>query len=96
MAFGRHNPSLEASPVVGGTGDILAGLAVGFYAQTKDPFHSAIAAAYINGLCGDVVKGEIGHAGLVASDMLKKIGLVVEDTFYGTGKEVKSKEGLHK
>src|SRR3989338_2068255 len=84
-----YNKTGNPAMTVGGTGDILAGLAVGFYAQTKDPFHSAIAAAYINGLCGDVVKGEIGHAGLVASDMLKKIGLVVEDTFYGTGKEVK-------
>src|SRR3989338_3983692 len=81
----KYNKTGNPAMTVGGTGDILAGLAVGFYAQTKDPWGSAIAAAYMNGLCGDVIKGEVGRAGLVASDMLKKIALVVEDSFYGKG-----------
>ncbi len=81
----KYNKTGNPAMTAGGTGDILAGLAVGFYAQTKDSWGSAIAAAYINGLCGDVIKGEVGRAGLVASDMLKKIALVVEDSFYGKG-----------
>ncbi len=81
----KHNKTGNPAMTVGGTGDILAGLALGFYAQTKDSWNSAIAAAYINGLCGDVIKGEIGRAGLVASDMLKKIAIVIEDTMYGKG-----------
>jgi NAD(P)H-hydrate epimerase len=81
----KYNKTGNPAMTVGGTGDILAGLSVGFYAQTKDPWGSAVAAAYINGLCGDVIKGEVGRAGLVASDMLKKIAIVVEDSFYGKG-----------
>lgn len=76
----KHNKTGNPAMTVGGTGDILAGLAVGFYAQTKDAWNSAIAAAYINGLCGDIVRGEVG-AGLISSDMLKKIAIVTEDTF---------------
>ena len=79
----KYNKTGNPAMTIGGTGDILAGLAVGFYAQTKDPWNSAIAAAYVNGLCGDIIRGEIGE-GLIASDMLKKIAFVIEDTF---GKE---------
>ncbi len=76
----KYNKTGNPAMTVGGTGDILAGLAVGFYAQTKDSWNSAIAAAYINGLCGDIIRGEIG-AGLIASDMLKKIPFVIDVTF---------------
>lgn len=76
----KYNKTGNPAMTVGGTGDVLAGLAVGFYAQTKDAWNSAIAAAYINGLCGDIVRGEVG-AGLIASDMLKKIAIVTEEMF---------------
>lgn len=84
----KYNKTGNPAMTVGGTGDILAGLAVGFYSQTKDSWNSAIAAAYINGFCGDIIRGEIG-AGLVASDMLKKISIVIADTFAKTGKKGK-------
>ncbi|MBI5072693.1 NAD(P)H-hydrate dehydratase [Candidatus Woesearchaeota archaeon] len=84
----KYNRTGNPAMTVGGTGDVLAGLAVGFYAQTKDPWNSAIAAAYVNGLCGDIIRGEIG-AGLVASDMLKKIQLVISETFAKHGKKGK-------
>lgn len=76
----KYNKTGNPAMTVGGTGDILAGLAVGFYALTKDAFNSAIAAAYINGLCGDIVRGEVGE-GLIASDMLKKIAIVIDEIF---------------
>lgn len=76
----KYNKTGNPAMTVGGTGDVLAGLAIGFYAQTKDAWNSAIAATYINGLCGDIVRGEVG-AGLIASDMLKKIAMVTEETF---------------
>lgn len=86
----KYNRTGNPAMTVGGTGDVLAGLAVGFYAQTKDSWNSAIAAAYVNGLCGDIIRGEIG-AGLVASDMLKKIPLVISDIFAKVGKAGKRK-----
>ncbi len=76
----KYNKTGNPAMTVGGTGDVLAGLAAGFYAQTKDSWNSAIAATYINGLCGDIVRGEIGE-GLIASDMLKKLAVVIDDIF---------------
>ena len=57
---------------VGGTGDVLAGLCLGFLAQTKDLFNSAYAAAYLNGKIGDYLLRKKGY-GFTASDM---IGLI--------------------
>lgn len=64
----------------GGTGDVLAGLVVGFLAKSKDLFKSAIAAAYINGYVGDqLLKKKKGYA-FIASDIigdLEKINKMV-------------------
>lgn len=57
----------------GGTGDILAGLVVGFLAKTKDPFKSAVAAAYVNGWIGDqLLKKKKGYT-FIASDILEDL-----------------------
>ncbi len=53
-----------------GTGDVLAGLAVGFLAKTQDLFKSAVAASYINGFVADqLFKRKKGYA-FIASDIL--------------------------
>lgn len=53
-----------------GTGDVLAGLIVGFLAKTKDQFKSAVAGAYINGYVGDMLlKRKRGYS-FIASDIL--------------------------
>lgn len=60
----------------GGTGDILAGLTVGFLAKTKDLFKSAVAAAYINGLIGDqLLKRKKGYT-FIASDILEDLAKI--------------------
>jgi NAD(P)H-hydrate repair Nnr-like enzyme with NAD(P)H-hydrate dehydratase domain len=43
---------------------------VGFLAQGLSPFAAAVAGAYIHGLAGDLVRKEIGAAGMVAGDLL--------------------------
>src|SRR3989344_2328986 len=56
-----------------GTGDILAGLTVGFLAKTKDLFKSAVAASYINGYVGDLLlKKKRGYT-FIASDILEDL-----------------------
>jgi hydroxyethylthiazole kinase-like uncharacterized protein yjeF len=45
-----HNPEMT----VGGTGDTLAGILATFWAQSDKPFESAGAAAWVNGLAGDL------------------------------------------
>ncbi len=59
-----------------GTGDILAGLVVGFLAKTKDPFKSALAASYVNGWVGDqLLKRKKGYT-FIASDILDDLGRI--------------------
>ncbi len=57
-----------------GTGDVLAGLIVGFLAKTNDLFKSAIAGSYINGYLGDqLLKRKKGYA-FIASDIIEDLG----------------------
>ncbi len=57
----------------GGTGDILAGLATGFLAKSRDLFKSAVAASFINGLTGDLLlKKKKGYT-FLASDILEDL-----------------------
>ena len=59
-----------------GTGDVLAGIIVGFLAKTKDPFKSAVAGSYINGYIGDVLlKKKKGYT-FIASDILDDLAKI--------------------
>ncbi len=53
-----------------GTGDILAGLTVGFLAKTGDLFKSAVAGSYINGYIGDQLLRKKRGYSFIASDLL--------------------------
>lgn len=56
-----------------GTGDVLAGLTVGFLAKTGDLFKSAVAASYINGYVGDLLlKKKKGYT-FIASDLIEDL-----------------------
>ena len=75
-----------------GTGDVLAGLAVGFLAKTQDLFKSAVAAAYINGLVGDqLLKQKQGYV-FIASDILEDLEKIKK----AVDKEQKETEKLTK
>jgi len=59
-----------------GTGDVLAGLTVGFLAKTKDLFKSAVAASYVNGWVGDMqLKKKKGYT-FIASDIVEDLGKI--------------------
>ncbi|MEK6939547.1 MAG: NAD(P)H-hydrate dehydratase [Nanoarchaeota archaeon] len=60
----------------GGTGDILAGLAVGFLAKSKDLFKSAMAASFINGLTGDLLLRKKKGYTFLASDILEDLAKI--------------------
>ena len=53
-----------------GTGDILAGLCLGFLAKTGDMFKSAVAASFINGHVGDLLLEKHKGYSFIASDIL--------------------------
>lgn len=68
------NPGLAS----GGTGDVLAGAIAGLLGQGLDPFHAAAAGVYLHGLAGEMVKQELGDAGMLASDLLPVLPLAIK------------------
>ncbi|MEM2448608.1 MAG: NAD(P)H-hydrate dehydratase [Candidatus Bathyarchaeia archaeon] len=62
---------------VGGTGDVLTGIVATFLSQGVEPFKAATAAAFINGLAGDIVASKIGYH-MTASDLLDVIPEAIE------------------
>ncbi|UCG95361.1 MAG: NAD(P)H-hydrate dehydratase [archaeon] len=54
---------------VGGTGDILAGICGSLLAQGASPMNAACAAAYVNGMAGDLA-AKVKKQALMASDIL--------------------------
>lgn len=69
----RFNKTGNAGMTKAGTGDVLAGLCAGFLAQSKDLFQSAVNAAYINGLIGDILLKKKKGFSYLASDMVEEI-----------------------
>ena len=69
------NPGLASA----GTGDVLAGAAVGFLAQGLAPYEAAIVAAYVHGLAAEFVREERGVTGMVASDLLPMLPIAIAE-----------------
>jgi NAD(P)H-hydrate epimerase len=63
------NPALAAA----GTGDVLAGMIAGFLAQGLQAFDAASAGVYLHSAAAELISKEIGHAGMLASDLLPQI-----------------------
>lgn len=57
---------------VGGTGDTLAGIAGALLARGVDPFNAGCAAAYINGLAGELATKKLKFS-LTATDVINEI-----------------------
>ncbi len=68
----------NAGMTVGGTGDVLAGIAGAFFAIVSDPLKAATAAAFVNGAAGDLAFEEKGY-GLLATDVVENITKVMKD-----------------
>jgi len=67
------NPGMTA----GGTGDVLTGVVATFMAWSDDPLEAACAAAFINGIAGDMVSSEKGYH-LLATDLIEKLPAAIE------------------
>jgi len=68
----------NAGMTVGGTGDVLSGVAGAFLAQRMDCFEAAVAAAFVNGAAGDFVFEELGPH-MVATDLIRYLPAVLND-----------------
>lgn len=58
----------------GGSGDVLTGVITALLAQCKDPFTAALCGMYVHGFAGDLAAGERGQHGIIASDVIDKLG----------------------
>ena len=68
-----------------GSGDVLTGIITGFLAQTSDPFISALCGMYIHGVAGDMAANENGMHGMLATDIIDRIGHAIDYSFSFAG-----------
>ena len=73
-----YNKTGNAGMTKAGTGDVLAGLCVGFIGQGLDLFTSACNAAYFNGLAGDILLKKKKGFTYLASDLAEEIKKVLK------------------
>lgn len=73
------NPTGTPALGTGGSGDVLTGLLSAFLAQFPSEPENAIAAAvYLHGLAGEIGARALGEKCLIATDILKFLGLAME------------------
>ena len=68
------NPGLASA----GTGDVLAGVIAGLKAQGLKSFDAAALGVYLHGAAGDRIRDELGDAGMIASDLLPALPLIIK------------------
>lgn len=67
---------LTPAMTVGGTGDVLSGLAAGLLARIK-PFDAAVVAVYVNGLAGNLAFKQKGLH-IIATDLIDNLPLAMK------------------
>jgi NAD(P)H-hydrate epimerase len=63
----------------GGTGDVLTGAMAAWIAQLRDAEAAAALAVYLHGLAGDLAAADCGEVGMIASDVVARLGTAVLD-----------------
>jgi hydroxyethylthiazole kinase-like uncharacterized protein yjeF len=72
-----EDPHEVPALATGGTGDVLAGVIAGLVAQGSEPFEAAATGVYVHAEAGRRIAGRQGDSGLLASDLLSEIPLVM-------------------
>jgi hydroxyethylthiazole kinase-like uncharacterized protein yjeF len=80
-ADGRLSEDPHEVPALatGGTGDVLSGLIAGLIAQGSDPYTAAVTGVYVHAEAGRRLQSRLGPAGLLASELLPELPLVMRD-----------------
>jgi hydroxyethylthiazole kinase-like uncharacterized protein yjeF len=73
-----EDPHEVPALATGGTGDVLGGLIAGLLAQGLDPYRAAVSGVYVHAEAGRRVSARLGSSGLLASDLLPEIPLVMK------------------
>ena len=74
----RISPVANSGLASAGTGDLLAGVIAGLVAQGVTLSRAAACGVYLHGRAGDIIKDRIGDAGMIASDLLPALPLVIK------------------
>lgn len=72
-----EDPHEVPALATGGTGDVLSGIIGGLIAQGSDPYAAAVTGVYIHAAAGRKLAQKLGDSGLLASDLLIEIPLVM-------------------
>jgi len=68
------NSTGNAGMATAGSGDVLTGMITSFLAQGYRPEHAATIAVFVHGMAGDLAAQEVSEYGLVATDIIARIG----------------------
>ena len=68
------NPGLASA----GTGDVLAGAIAGLLAQGLSFFDAGTLGTYLHGEAGEMIKETLGDAGMIATDLLPALPVVIK------------------
>lgn len=71
------NPTANSGLASAGTGDVLAGAIAGLAAQGLSLFDAAIAGVFLHSQAGELVRKDLGDAGMLASDLLPVLPVVI-------------------
>ena len=74
----RVSPFANPGLASGGTGDVLAGAIAGFAAQGVALYDAATLGVYLHGRAGELVKENLGNTGMLASDLLPVLPVVIK------------------
>jgi NAD(P)H-hydrate epimerase len=74
----RVSPYANAGLASAGTGDVLAGIIAGLSAQGLGPFDAASLGVYLHGEAGEAVREKLGDTGMIASDLLTALPVVIK------------------
>ena len=62
----------------GGSGDVLSGIIVGLLGQGLEPLTATAVGAWLHGRAGDICASKLGQYGMLPSDMLKELPLLLK------------------
>ncbi len=72
------SPSINPGLASGGTGDVLAGAIAGLAAQGLSLRDAAVAGVFLHSQAGEMARGQMGNAGMLASDLLPRLPVAIK------------------
>jgi NAD(P)H-hydrate repair Nnr-like enzyme with NAD(P)H-hydrate dehydratase domain len=84
--FCRISPFANPGLASAGTGDVLAGTIAGLVAQGLSHFNAGSLGVYLHGESGEMIRNMLGDAGMIATDLLPALPVVIKQLKNKTSK----------